>query len=49
MQTRGAVDECREAAAAIKGMVPADARRAWGAGVIVTRDRGGRLSLRSDV
>lgn len=49
LQSRGAVDSCKDAAAAIKSMVPADARRAWGAGVIVTRDRGGRLFLRSDV
>lgn len=49
LQTIGATETCRDAAASLKGMVPDDARKAYGAGVIVKRDRGGRLSLRIDV
>lgn len=49
LQTHGAAESWREAAVGLKGMVPEDARRAYGAGVIVRRDRAGRLSLRSDV
>jgi hypothetical protein len=49
LQSRGAADSCATAAARLKTMVPEDAKRAWGAGIIITRNRGGALSLRSDV
>ena len=49
LQSRGAAESCAEAAKALKALVPDDARRAWGAGVVIKRNRGGSLSLRSDV
>jgi predicted phage-related endonuclease len=46
LQTRGAVDSCREAEKVLKSLVPEDARKCFAEGVQITRDRVGRLSLR---
>jgi predicted phage-related endonuclease len=48
LQTHGSFERCRDAEKVIKSLVPADARKAFGHGVRVTRDRAGRLSLRED-
>jgi len=44
--TREAAQSNADAAKILKSLVPDDARRAFGRGVVVTRDRAGRLSLR---
>jgi hypothetical protein len=49
LQTYGAAEDFETAEKKIKNLVPRDARKAFGAGVICKRDRAGRLSLRSDV
>jgi len=46
LQTHGAVETARDAEKVLKNLMPADARKAHGAGVQITRDRAGRLSLR---
>lgn len=48
LQTRGAAQSCEEAAKVLKSLVPVDARKCWGDGVRISRDRAGRLSLRVD-
>lgn len=48
LQTKGAADSCEEASKVLKSLVPADARKCWGDGVRISRDRAGRLSLRID-
>lgn len=48
LQTRGAVEACTEAEKTLKSLVPDDARKAFGNGVRITRDRANRLSLRTD-
>ena len=48
IQTQGAVKSCEEAAKVLKSLVPSDARKCWGDGVRISRDRAGRLSLRID-
>lgn len=41
-------DRCRDAEKILKAKVPEDARKVFGGGVRITRDRAGRLSLRVD-
>jgi predicted phage-related endonuclease len=48
MQTHGAAEAAKDAEKALKGMVPADAVKAFGRGVRITRNRAGALSLRED-
>ena len=48
LQTRGAAESCEEASKVLKSLVPIDAKKCFGFGVRITRDRGGRLSLRVD-
>lgn len=48
LQTHGAAQSCEEAAKMLKSLVPQDARKCFGDGVRITRDRAGRLSLRRD-
>ena len=48
LQTKGAAESCDEASKVLKSMVPADARKCFGYGARITRDRAGRLSLRID-
>lgn len=45
-QTAGAVEIAADAAKILKSLVPADALKAFGHGIRITRDRAGRLSLR---
>lgn len=47
-QVRGAAETAKNCEKVLKGLVPADARKAFGHGVRITRDRAGRLSLRVD-
>jgi YqaJ-like viral recombinase domain len=47
LQTAGAMETAKEAEKVLKSLVPADAKLAHGAGVRITRDRAGRLSLRA--
>ena len=49
LQSRGAAESCTLAAASLKKLVPEDARRAWGGGIVVTRSRNGALTLRPDL
>ena len=44
--TRNSFERCRDAEKILKSLVPADAKKVHGHGVIITRDRAGRLSLR---
>ena len=44
---RDAFVRCRDAEKILKELVPSDAKRCHGHGVRITRDRAGRLSLRS--
>src|SRR5262249_27159462 len=44
-QTAGAVEIAADAAKILKSLVPADALKAFGHGIRITRDRAGRLSL----
>ncbi|WP_448189935.1 YqaJ viral recombinase family protein [Azospirillum sp. sgz301742] len=46
VERRPAALECRDAEAALKALMPADARVAFVAGLYLARDRDGRLSLR---
>jgi hypothetical protein len=46
LDTREPFSKCRDAEKIIKSLVPDDAKKAFGRGVQVTRDRAGRLSLR---
>jgi putative phage-type endonuclease len=46
--TRKAAEQCKDAEKVLKSMVPADAKKAFGHDVRITRDRAGRLSLRED-
>jgi hypothetical protein len=46
LETREAASRNDDAAKILKNMVPADAKKAFGHGVSITRDRAGRLSLR---
>ena len=48
-QTRGAASSCEEASKILKSMVPADAKKCFGDGVVITRDRAGRQFLRADI
>lgn len=48
IQTRGAAEIAITCEKTLKSLVPSDARKCFGAGVRVTRDRAGRLSLRRD-
>lgn len=48
LNTRQGFESCRAAEALLKELVPADAKKAFGYGVRITRDRAGRLSLRKD-
>ena len=48
IQTRGAAEICKDCEKVLKELVPADARKAFGHGVRITRDRAGRLSCRKD-
>lgn len=48
LQTQGAAKSAEEASKVLKSLVPDDARKCFGNGVRVTRDRAGRLSLRED-
>lgn len=47
-QTRGAAESCEEAAKILKSLVPADAKKAYGHGARISRNRAGNLSLRMD-
>lgn len=46
LQTAGAVETAKDAEKKLKALVPDDAKKAVGAGVQISRDRAGRLSLR---
>lgn len=46
LATKAEHDQCRDASAVLKELVPADAKKCFGYGVRITRDRAGRLSLR---
>jgi hypothetical protein len=46
IQTSGAVETAKDAEKKLKALVPEDAKLATGAGVKISRDRAGRLSLR---
>jgi len=46
LETKPFSDRCRDAERILKDKVPDDAKKAFGAGVKITRDRAGRLSLR---
>jgi hypothetical protein len=46
LETRQSADDNAAAAKILKGLVPADAKKAIGRGISITRDRAGRLSLR---
>ncbi len=48
LETRDATKRNEDASKLLKAMVPDDAKRAFGAGVRISRDRAGRLSLRED-
>jgi hypothetical protein len=48
LETWQAAKDHDDAAAILKSLVPADAKKCHGYGVRVTRDRAGRLSLRED-
>jgi hypothetical protein len=48
LATKPFSDRCEQASKILKAKVPADAKKAFGAGVCITRDRAGRLSLRED-
>ncbi len=47
-QSHLAAKSARDAEAVLKNLVDADVRKAFGAGVRITRDKAGRLSLRED-
>jgi predicted phage-related endonuclease len=46
LATKAAARECADAEKYLKSIVPPDARKCTGYGVVITRDRAGRLSLR---
>jgi len=46
LETKAAADRCKDAEKSLKAIVPADAKKAFGHGVQITRDRANRLSLR---
>jgi predicted phage-related endonuclease len=48
LETKEAADQCKDAEKVLKGSVPVDAKKAFGHGVQITRDRAGRLSLRQE-
>jgi hypothetical protein len=48
LATHGAAETCKEAEKALKALVPPDAKKVFGYGARITRDRAGRLSLRED-
>ena len=48
LQTYGAAMSARDSEKLLKSLVPADAKKCFGNGVRITRDRAGRLSLRKD-
>jgi len=47
-QTYGAAQSAKDAERILKNLVPEDAKKCFGAGVRITRDRVGRLSLREE-
>ena len=49
LDSKDAGKRADDASKILKGMTPADAKKVFGAGVRITRDRAGRLSLREDV
>lgn len=48
LEHRPAFEKCQAAEKTLKARVPQDAKKAFGNGVRITRDRAGRLSLRED-
>lgn len=46
LATRPFADRCEQASKLLKAIVPDDAKKAFGHGIQITRDRAGRLSLR---
>jgi hypothetical protein len=48
LENRAAADKCKDAEKILKTLVPEDAKKVTGAGVYISRDRVGRLSLRAD-
>jgi hypothetical protein len=46
LATKAAARDCSDAEKRLKAIVPDDARKVTGYGVVITRDRAGRLSLR---
>lgn len=48
LQCRGAAESARESEKVLKSIVPADARKAFGAGIVITVDRADRKHLRED-
>jgi hypothetical protein len=48
LQTHGAADTAKDAEKILKSLVPAVAKRCFGHGVRISRDRAGRLSLREE-
>jgi hypothetical protein len=49
LQTHGAAETAKLAEKGLKELVPAEAKKCFGAGIRITRDRAGRLSLREDI
>ena len=49
LEVKDTAKRADDASKVLKNMVPADAKKVFGAGVRITRDRAGRLSLREDV
>jgi predicted phage-related endonuclease len=47
IESRGAAELCKSSEKILKAKVPEDAKKAFGHGVQITRDRAGRLSLRA--
>jgi hypothetical protein len=48
LQTVGAAQSAKESETALKMLVAADMKKAFGAGVMINRDKAGRLSLRKE-
>jgi len=48
IQTHGAAETAKDAEKVLKSLMPAEAKKAFGCGCRITRDRAGRMSLRED-
>lgn len=47
LQTKASSDACKDAEKTLKSLVAADVRKAYGHGIVITKDRAGRMSLRT--